>query len=295
MKLIQETETRWNSTFEMLKRIREVQDELSIVLSQSPRAPENLTSEEYSIIKEIEPILEPFETCTEGVSGDKYATISLIIPLIKGVSLRLSALDKENLSETAKKVLLHVKSGVAQRLKPYETRTPCIIGTLLNPHFKKLGFKTDSDIEKAVSSVQREYSTYLTAQHSIDSPSTSMSAILEPSTSKKSKLSSLLDFLDQSPPSTNSTSDAIIDIRQYVEKPVLPQSEDPIKYWTENQNKLKNIALKYLCIPATSTPAERIFSKAGQLITDRRNRLNADHIDALLFIQQNHKIFKELK
>lgn len=297
LKLIQESETRWNSTLEMIKRIYEVRDELSVVISQCPNAPENLKAEEYDCVEEIQRILDPFQICTEAVSGDQYATISLIIPLIKGVSLQLCQLEREDFSELSKKVLDSLKTSVVQRLKPYEKRGPCIIATLLNPHFKKHGFKTDSDIEKAVSCVQQEYSSFLSShrpRHLATEVDTSEVSGSEPSPSKKSKLSNLLSFLNNSSTSIP-LSDAIVDVRQYVEKPNIPRSEDPILYWTRNQNQLKEIALKYLSIPGTSTPSERLFSIAGQTVTEKRSRLSADHIDALLFIKQNHKILTKFK
>lgn len=52
----------------------------------------------------------------------------------------------------------------------------------------------------------------------------------------------------------------------------------------------KSCALKYLCIPATSTESERMFSKAGLIISDRRSCLKAKTVDMLLFINKNYWI-----
>jgi len=49
---------------------------------------------------------------------------------------------------------------------------------------------------------------------------------------------------------------------------------------------LSNIAEKYAIIPATSVPSERIFSKAGQILCARRNRL-PDNLDTLIFLSKN--------
>lgn len=50
---------------------------------------------------------------------------------------------------------------------------------------------------------------------------------------------------------------------------------------------LKELVCKYLCVPATSCESERAFSKAGQIISDRRTRLKADVVDKLMFINKN--------
>lgn len=101
----------------------------------------------------------------------------------------------------------------------------------------------------------------------------------------------MLYFLN-APQKSNSTADAIADIGQYVEKPSIPKTDFPIEYWNHSDNNLKEIALKYPCIPAISTPAERIFSKAGLIMTDRRSRLSSKHLNELLFINQNSPLFE---
>ena len=47
---------------------------------------------------------------------------------------------------------------------------------------------------------------------------------------------------------------------------------------------LQHVAMKYLCIPGTSVPAERLFSKAGELVSARRNRLKPKHVNTYLFL-----------
>lgn len=44
------------------------------------------------------------------------------------------------------------------------------------------------------------------------------------------------------------------------------------------------MSLKYLSIPATSVPSERVFSKAGFVCNQRRNRLEPKKVDQILFL-----------
>ena len=50
---------------------------------------------------------------------------------------------------------------------------------------------------------------------------------------------------------------------------------------------LKILALKYLAVPGSSVPSERLFSKAGELVSERRNRLKPKNIDMMLFLNKN--------
>jgi len=64
-----------------------------------------------------------------------------------------------------------------------------------------------------------------------------------------------------------------------------------LKWWlTEGKNSFPNIyevALCYLCIPATSTPSERAFSASGELFSQRRRALTEEHIREMLYIHAN--------
>jgi hypothetical protein len=50
---------------------------------------------------------------------------------------------------------------------------------------------------------------------------------------------------------------------------------------------LHRLALKILCIPATSAPAERIFSQSGLLMRPHRSRLTKSMLSKLTFIKCN--------
>ncbi|TMW47917.1 hypothetical protein DOY81_007006 [Sarcophaga bullata] len=66
-----------------------------------------------------------------------------------------------------------------------------------------------------------------------------------------------------------SRSDAIISLRHYAEKPIENITTDPLEYWKTRSSDMKEmqiLASKYLCIPATSTELERMFSKAAQVV-----------------------------
>jgi len=50
---------------------------------------------------------------------------------------------------------------------------------------------------------------------------------------------------------------------------------------------LAGLAEKYLAITATSTPAERIFSVAGLIVSQLRASLTPEHVDMLVLLNKN--------
>lgn len=84
-------------------------------------------------------------------------------------------------------------------------------------------------------------------------------------------------------------------MKTYNDERLLNRDENPLLFWKSRENVypgLSKFAKQYLAMPATSVPSERVFSKAGELISDRRNRLSAEHVNELLFINANTQLFE---
>jgi hypothetical protein len=61
----------------------------------------------------------------------------------------------------------------------------------------------------------------------------------------------------------------------------------PLNWWKLNQTKYKllsEVALRLLCIPATSAPSERVFSVAGLTIAKDRARMAPQTANELIFL-----------
>ena len=91
---------------------------------------------------------------------------------------------------------------------------------------------------------------------------------------------------------TNRTSRNMVILALYESQDYLHIREDPLQWWKSNKShsalkELLPVARKVLCIPATSCPSEHLFSKAGELISQKRNRLKGKKIDMLLFLNKN--------
>lgn len=77
-----------------------------------------------------------------------------------------------------------------------------------------------------------------------------------------------------------------------VENPVELDS-DPLKWWQSRRLTyplLGKLVQKYLSVPATSVPSERLFSSAGNVISQRRSCLLPENADKLIFLFENSHI-----
>lgn len=88
--------------------------------------------------------------------------------------------------------------------------------------------------------------------------------------------------------------DARVEVQRYLKTPYVNRASDPLEFWAKHQTffpHLFNITQKYLSIPATSVPCERVFSKAGEILCKKRNRLNAKTLEQILFFNKNSMLF----
>ncbi len=76
----------------------------------------------------------------------------------------------------------------------------------------------------------------------------------------------------------------------YENEKEIHRNENPLEWWRSNKTKylkMSEMAFKYLCIAASSTPSECMFPASGHLISDRRSRLTPDNANLLLFLHKN--------
>lgn len=85
---------------------------------------------------------------------------------------------------------------------------------------------------------------------------------------------------------------AEIQLTAYKQEPTVNLTQNPLAWWKSNQNSyplLARLAKSLLCIPATSVPSERVFSTAGDIVTQQRSNIKSKHVDILIFLKKNIK------
>lgn len=270
-KLVQEVETRWNSTFYMFQRIVEEYKEVKLTLCSLDREDLSISIDDVKIISEAIEVLQPFEEATRELSSEYYVSISKVIPLARSLQ-RLTS--QSNLTLDLKHELL---SSMSRRFTNMEANYTLTVSTLLDPRFKRLGFNDSSKYQSAMEKLGREMAATNTESSSGEQSSSACST---------SGLWSFVDTRFAELGHAQPTEHATI-IKSYLDQGNIPRKEDPLKKWNNDECvyvKLVPFVKKYLSIPATSVPSERLFSKAGELISHRRNRLKSKNIDMMLFL-----------
>lgn len=59
-----------------------------------------------------------------------------------------------------------------------------------------------------------------------------------------------------------------------------------------NYPLLYKFSVPHLCLQGTSVPSERVFSTAGDIITKKRNRIDPDMVNMLMFLNKNYKVLE---
>lgn len=86
------------------------------------------------------------------------------------------------------------------------------------------------------------------------------------------------------------------ELNRYKYMPSIPASEDPLKWWADNESKfpvLSVLAIRYLAIPATSAPSERLWSIASLIITKTRTQLHGHVVTDMIFLKENGHILQK--
>ena len=114
-----------------------------------------------------------------------------------------------------------------------------------------------------------------------------------PSTSNKKTLGSFFKTAEGTTPRSSPHQEqqgVASELQSYIQCANLDSEEDPLDWWREHKRlypQLSKLAKKYLCIPATISPSERVFSTGGNVVTCLCLSLKPKNVDRLVFLAIN--------
>ncbi|XP_044140147.1 E3 SUMO-protein ligase ZBED1-like isoform X1 [Bufo gargarizans] len=292
LRLKQDVATRWNSTYYMLKRFLGMKEAIIATLALvNPRLP-TLTLEEWDLIKDACEVLKPFEEVTMEISAERYMTASKVILMARGLQKVVQRLRGAISNYGPVMEMINALTDEMQKhFYQIEHFQQLAEATLLDPRFKQRAFHDPVAADEASKSVTMA-AARIGSSMQVDQPHTGLTDPSAPLQSEQQP-SFWADFDERVADAVtffNPTSHAMAEMRGYLEESLIPRTEDPLAWWKTRQTiyeRLATIAKTRLCIVATSVPAERIFSKAGQIISERRSRLNPNKVRQLIFLNAN--------
>ncbi|XP_066583331.1 E3 SUMO-protein ligase ZBED1-like [Prorops nasuta] len=278
LKLIQSIDTRWNSAHDMIIRFIELSDKIASILLNLPTAPMMITSTELQTAKEFVDLLKPFKDATKIISGEFYMTASKSLPIVSTLKETLSQLIP--ITEVGNKMKQLLLEQFELRFQNIEEEKILAMATILDPRFKSIHFNN----ETACSNIISDINMILNIEVAKEIENVNVQSINLNNTSFWSYHEALIHEIKSKERTTFNSSQMPEDFRFYLSQPPIDIKECPIQFWKSNNSKLSELGRKYLTVVASSVPCERLFSKAGRIITESRNRLSAEHLQQLIFL-----------
>jgi len=310
-RLQQDCPTRWNSQVTMLERLKEQHNAVTLVLSNETTI-NALSAQQWVTASELIEALRPFLDITEMMSSAAYPTLSMIIPVLDGLQDLLLA------TTGGLDVLQAIFSAaVDTRFGDVFTDGELCAATLVDPRFKSVLFTTDARKKKAVESTLDQIVRAVSPEGvSTGSPTATAASIASsiiptPTTPVRSApiappmapiKRGIWDKFDRvvagspgalQPDTLASRSRESLqrELDHYLQEPLIHRTKgNPLQWWADNRSRfpaVATLAQQLLCIPATSVPSERLFSKAGDVITKKRNSLDPLKAKKIIFLMEN--------
>jgi hypothetical protein len=304
--VIQDCPTRWNSTFYMMERFAKLKDSLVLYLSANPIA--MISPEDWINVQKFVQIMQPFEEITRNLSNSQVS-ISSVIPLIEVLMTTLQQEEtKPDTSEQFQNFTRKLRDELnsSTRFGDLMKDDKYTIATYLDPRYKSKFFNnvvTEQVESKILNLIMIRTKDTNANQEDDCRPSTPSSPKrariqIEPSTScalhtLESLLNTNEDQLDPTTTDDNSDNLRLVlqsNILEYQKEKRLPLQQDPVKWWQSNGHKYHHIVplvRQYLSAPPSSVASEQLFSGAGLVYEEHRNRLRGEKAAKLLFVKYN--------
>jgi hypothetical protein len=280
--LARDNSTRWNSWYTMLYVALKLRDSIEAYYDHYPDEAvdgDMLTQDEWAILEVIKDFLEVFRDATKGLESHN-ATLDRVLP---SMDILLDEFEEKKEKYHGNDILDPMFNSGWAKMDKYYNRTndsPAYISAIvLNPSHKFEYIKRwwpEEWHETARHLLQTLWdSEYKPATTSTQSP---------PLPAPLRKPNKFLARMAERHAQTDVDFD---ELDQYLSTPTVTNlSLKPISWWLEPTQQstfptLSRMAIDILSIPAMSAEPERLFSSAKITITDRRNHLESDIIEAL--------------
>jgi len=301
--LVSDCVTRWGSQQLMIARILEQESAIRQVLASDRRCSHLLpTWQDIEVLQSINDVLSPLAEFTDTLSGEERVTASAIKPLLDLLQNKTLAISPSDASLVA-----DIKERVNDYLMAKYFDEPDFddligIASFLDPRVKTKHLNDQNVIKQRI--VEEGTELIESGAVDVDDHPVVLISSDEPSTSngppnKRRKLSSLLREAtstilcgtSSSPEGEQTNEEKMRDeVEEYLKLSTIDPEMNPLKWWKIHATDfpvISKLARKYLCICASSSPSERVFSLSGHIVSKKRNSLKPDKVNMLVFLAKN--------
>uniref|UniRef100_A0A7M4F2J3 BED-type domain-containing protein n=1 Tax=Crocodylus porosus TaxID=8502 RepID=A0A7M4F2J3_CROPO len=304
-KIMQDVETRWNSTYLMLERLMEQQKaihEMALLGEIGISGPFNRA--EWDTISQILVVLKPFLEATETLSASD-ALLSQVIPTVKELQSQMESFQGisvpgwgKPLSPDVQALVRRLKEGIRKRLDPLQSSTVHVLAAMCDPRVKgsvcssqSLNQWTEVLVKRVREAEQRRQGDVEEgdplSHASMPSPSQSPPPPqVLPMWAKG--MASMVGSRGTRPHHQAGSTQALV--ATYLAEDVEPLLCDPLAYWASRSQMwpdLATVACEHLSCPPTSVPSERVFSIAEDVVTPHHPCLDPGLVEQLVFLKVN--------
>ncbi|KAL0879762.1 hypothetical protein ABMA27_003474 [Loxostege sticticalis] len=176
-------------------------------------------------------------------------------------------------SETVRDIALFLKAGLSDRLKHIDQSRTLSLCTFMDPRFKMQGFEEENEATRTKEHVKKLVADIISRD---EKP--------RPQPDDLSPWSIFDKLLGQSTAKGTPLSRAIKEVDMYLSDERLPRKNSasnwncPLEWWRNH---------RAVSLISTSVPCERMFSKSGLIINQRRTRLTTRKVEKLMFLYVN--------
>lgn len=292
--LINDVQNRWTTTAEMIGRLLELKGPLNAILmvhkERSVREL-GLTAEEWYQLEELHSAMKAVSMAIGILGGDEYASCSMVAPLMHRLKEKFMKITEHDTP-----AVFQYKKVVWEHLNPHynesEIQSLFNICAFFDPRFKDLVHLTDVEREEVLQGVRHMVMEIEESQHGLLGVSTQDDCGDTPPAKRRQRLQELdllFGTIEDKDRHTNLETPGS-DLDRYLQEAPIGIKESPLDWWKRNYHRyptVAKLARRHLCVPATAVPSECILSQDGSPFYNRRQRLMAEEIDNMVFLNKN--------
>ena len=227
------------------------------------------------------PILDTLEEGITLLGAEKYATASSVLPFLSNLYQVLEA-DEDDPYYLAK-FKSDFKREMKTRCNSNLNRKTLIKASFLDKRFEKIEkFIEKREAEEVIKEIKSELDDIQAVQAEVMEKNDKENNNEEPPKKKKRFLAvSISDSEDEE------VSNAEEEFLRYRAEPKLRSDGCPFEWWRSRKAEypiMARLARKYLAVSGTSTPAERVISRLGLVLSKRRLRMKGELFSKIMFL-----------